>query len=118
MNQSAFFPQRTDADGAAFTGNLRRASLLAHELATRRPPSQQARDAAAGTGGYPQPGGAIIYQRGDGGRALGNLTHMGRAIHPDGWRWPATVAMALLLTAGLVLATADDNIVSMLRKLF
>ena len=63
MNQPKLLVQHADAvRSEAFTGNLRRASLLPGEIAVRPPISQDVR-AAAGTGGYPQTAGASIYQR-------------------------------------------------------
>ena len=118
MNQPQLSIHDTDA---GFTGNLSRASLLAGELATRQPRSQQARHAATGPGAYPQAGGAIIYQRGDGAPALGNLTHMERGVHGEWWHWPAIVAVVLLTTLGLISALSDsgigDAISLMLHKL-
>lgn len=111
MNQSQ--PALHDTD-LGFTGNLSRASLSAGELAVRHPRSRQAGHA---TTGYPQPGGAIIYQRGDGAEALGNLTHMERGK----WHWTTIVAVVLLATLGLIATMSDggigDDISLMLRKL-
>ena len=92
---------------AGFTGNLSRASLSAPEVAVRQPRSQQGQHAASG---YPQPGGAIIYQRGDGAPALGNLTHMEWGLRWDGWYWPAIVAAVVLVALGLMLALADNSV--------
>lgn len=103
---------------AGFTGNLSRASLSAAELASRQPRSQQGHDAVKG---YPRPGGAIIYQRGDGAPALGNLTHMEWGVQRREWHRPAIVTLILLGMLGLILALSDsaigDDIAQMLRKL-
>ncbi len=109
------------AGNIAFVGNLGRASLLAGELATRRPHSRQARDALTGAGAYPQASGAIIYQRGDGGGALGNLTHMDRGVPGSGWHWSTIVTAVALTVIVLLMAMSDssigDDISLMLRKL-
>jgi hypothetical protein len=119
MNQLNHVSSQADAaEGPVFIGNLSRASLLAGELATRRPHSRQARDTAAGAGAYPQAGGAIIYQRGDGGQALGNLTHMERGVNWEGWQWAVIVTIVLLATLGLMSGSGIGSDISlMLHKL-
>lgn len=98
MNQ----PQLSVHDTAVgFTGNLDRASLSADELAARQHRSRQAGHA---TTGYPQPGGAIIYQRGDGAQALGNLTHMEGAR----WHWTTFAVIVSLVTLGLMWFMSDS----------
>ena len=113
MNQSQLSIHDTDA---GFTGNLGRASLSAAEVAVRQPRSQQGHHAA----GYPQPGGAIIYQRGDGAPALGNLTHMEWGVRRDWW-WLAIVTLVVLGMLGLISALSDsgigDDISQILNKL-
>ncbi len=90
MNQSRPAPQHADAiHSGAFTGNLRRASLLPSEIAARPPVSQEVR-AAAGTGGYPQPAGASLYQRQQDGGPL--IRDTGRLW----WLWSITAAVVAL----------------------
>lgn len=88
MNQSKPILQHTDAmHSGAFTGNLRRASLLPGEIAVRPPVSQEIR-AASGTGAYPQPAGASLYQRrADGGPLI-------RDTQRPWWHWPVLAALA------------------------
>jgi hypothetical protein len=115
MNPSQLSIHDTDA---GFTGNLDRASLSPAELAIRQPRSQPGHGAVAG---YPQPGGAIIYQRGDGAPALGNLTHMERGMQREGRHWPAIITLVLLGMLGLMSALSDsgigEDIFEVLRKL-
>ena len=119
MNQINPVTSQADVvEGTLFSGNLRRASLLAGELATRQPRSQQARKASAG---YPQSGGAIIYRRSDGAQALGNMTHMDRGVRRDWWHWPTIAVVVTLAMLALLTALSDsgigDDISLMLRKL-
>jgi hypothetical protein len=111
MNEPQLSLHDTDL---GFTGNLARASLSADELAVRQSRSRRIGHAATG---YPQPGGAIIYQRGDGEQALGNLTH----VEQGSWHWTTLVAIVLLATLGVIAAMSDggigDDISQMLRKL-
>ena len=115
MNQPQLSPQDIEP---GFTGNLDRASLLAGELATRQARSQQVRKVSAR---YPQPSGAIIYQRGDGAHALGNMTYMDRSVQRDWWHWPTIAAAVTLAVLALLTALSDsgigDDISLMLRKL-
>lgn len=104
MNRYRPSMQHTDAvHSGAFTGNLRRASLLPGEIAVRPPISQEIR-AAAGTGGYPQPAGASLYQRQQDGSPL-----IRDSARPW-WYWP-TLAIALMLAArGVILALSDGSV--------
>jgi len=104
MKPSKPSPQHTDAmRSGAFTGNLRRASLLPGEIAVRPPISQEIR-AAAGTGGYPQPAGASLYQRQrDGGPLI-------RDRQRPWWHWPAIVTVAVLVARGVILALSDGGV--------
>lgn len=93
MNQSRPLVQHADAvDSGAFTGNLRRASLLPGELAVRPPVSQEIR-ATAGAGSYPQPSSASIYQM--------NGSPVLREADRPWWHWPAAIALAGLLAYSL-----------------
>jgi hypothetical protein len=123
MNQSRPSPQHADAiHSGDFAGNLQRASLLPGEIATRPPVSQELR-AAAGTGGYPQPGGVSIYRRHliDTKWPHQDGSHMSRGVERPWWRWPAIATLVTLAVGGLVLVISDSAagaaISLMLRKL-
>jgi len=93
MNQSKPLLQHTDAiHSRAFTGNLRRASLLPGEIAMRPPVSQEIR-ATASTGGYPQPSSASIYQM--------NGSPVLREVDRPWWHWPMAAALMALAVYGL-----------------
>lgn len=102
MNQSRPLVQHADAVySTAFTGNLRRASLLPGEIAVLPPVSQEIR-AAIGTGGYPQPAGANLYrQQQDGGPMI-------RDAERPWWHWPALAAMACVAYA--LLQSLSDGV--------
>lgn len=103
MNPSRPAQQHADAvHSGAFTGNLQRASLLPGEIAARAPVSQEIR-AAAGTGGYPQPAGASLYQRQNFGSPL-----IQNAERPW-WHWPAITALVTLSFYGLQLVMSDSS---------
>ena len=104
MNQSRSGPQHTDrVRSGAFTGNLRRASLLPGEIAVRPPISQEAR-AAAGAGGYPRPAGASLYQRRSDGSPLIRDT-----VRPW-WYWPTLVTTLVLAARGVILALSPGSV--------
>ena len=104
MNQPRPFRQHADAvHSGAFTGNLRRASLLPGEIAVRPPISQEAR-AAAGAAGYPRPAGASLYQRRQDGSPLI------RDIARPWWYWPALATTLVLAARGVILALSHSGV--------
>ena len=109
MNQSRPLLQHADAmHSDAFTGNLRRASLLPGEIAAQPPISQEAR--AAASAGV-QPRGASIYRR----HAVDmkwphrDGSHMSRGVERPWWHWPAITSLVVLTVYGCILAMADSG---------
>jgi len=123
MQQLKLIPHHADAFESC-GGNLPRASLLPGELANRSPAPHATRDARSSLSGYPQPGGASIYQWADGIPGNGNVrgaSHLVRGVQREWWHWPTIGVMVTLAVGGLILALSDSgigtDIALMLRKL-
>lgn len=104
MNQPRPFQQHADAvHSEAFTGNLRRASLLPGEIAVRQPVSQDIR-AAAGISGRPQTAGASLYPRRQ------DASPLIRGVERPWWYWLTLTTTLVLIARRIILALSDSSV--------